>query len=201
MAATIESGGWRRNPWRLVLWTVPTALIMTPAIMMQISDEWNWRPFAFVFWGGLLFGATGAIDLAIRKTGSKAYRLGVGLAVLTSFLLIWVNAVTGIIGGEDNPVNLIFPGVVLIAAAGSVVSRFQARGMARATLAATLALAAIAAMAPVFGWEADRAPVFRWFSDEPPGTAGLIMLIGLFATMWGLSSALFAKAARDRELG
>ena len=64
----------------------------------------------------------------------------------------------------------------------------KARGMARAMLAAFALTGAIALAAPVFGWG----------SDEPPGTAGLMMLIGGFAAMWGLSAALFAKAARSR---
>jgi hypothetical protein len=80
-----------------------------------------------------------------------------------------------------------FIGIILIALAGSALARFEARGVARATLVAFLLTAAIGAAAPVFGWGAD----------EPPGTAGLTVLIGGFALLWGLSSALFAKAARD----
>jgi hypothetical protein len=45
---------------------------------------------------------------------------------------------------------------------------------------------------------AAAAPIYGWGADEPPGTTGLVMLIGVFAMMWGLSAALFAKAARDR---
>ena len=62
-----------------------------------------------------------------------------------------------------------------------------ARGMARAMLIACALNAAIAAAVPLFGWGAD----------EPPGTAGLTMLVSGFAAMWGLSAALFARAARD----
>ena len=187
MSATTKPDTWRRSPWRLVLWAIPTALLITPAIMMAIqADGWLWTPFDFVFAAVLLYGATATADLAIRKGGSMAYRLGAGLAVLASFLLIWINAAVGVIGGEDNPANLMFLGIVAVAAAGSVIARFQARGMARAMLAACVLTAAIALAAPVFGWGAD----------EPPGTAGLVMLIGGFAAMWGVSTALFAKAAR-----
>jgi hypothetical protein len=177
---------WNLSPWRVLLWGLPAALLIAPAVAMRFTAEVQWAPFDFVFAAVLLFGATGMADLAIRKGGSLAYRLGAGLAVLASFLLIWVNAAVGMIGNEDNPANLLFIGIIAVAAAGSVIARFRARGMARAMLAAFILTAAIAAAAPALGWGAD----------EPRGTAGLMMLIGGFAAMWGLSAAFFAKAAR-----
>jgi hypothetical protein len=189
MTATIErNGGWRRSPWRLLLWGIPTALLIAPAVAMQFTREVQWSAFDFVLASVLLYGATGTIDLAIRKGGSTAFRLGAGLAVLVSFLLVWINGAVGAIGDEDNPANLMFVAIIMIAAAGAVSARFEARGMARAMTVAFVLNAAVAVLAPVYGWGAD----------EPPGTIGLTMLIGGFATMWGLSAALFAKAARDR---
>lgn len=188
MTATIEHGGeWRRSPWRLLLWSIPTALLITPAVAMQFTSEVQWSPFDFIFASVLLFGSAGTIDLAIRKGGSTAYRLGAGLAVLVSFLLIWVNGAVGVIGNEDNPANLMFIGIIMVAAAGAVVARFEARGMA---LAMTVAFALNAAIAVAV-------PILAWGAGDPPGTIGLTMLIAGFAMMWGLSAALFAKAARD----
>lgn len=184
---TVKLPGWRRSPWRALLWTIPAALLIAPAIMMGIGAEgWAWSPFDFIFAAVLLFGATGAIDLAIARGGGTAYRLGAGLAVLASFLLIWINGAVGVIGDEDNPANLMFLGVIAVAAIGAVVARFKPSGMARAMALACGLTAAIAVAAPVFGGGAG----------EPPGTIGLIILIGGFALMWGLSAALFAKAAR-----
>jgi hypothetical protein len=186
MTVTTNPNNWRRSLWRFVLWASPTALLIAPAVAMQFTGEVLWTPFDFVFAAVLVYGATGTADLAIRKGSNMAYRLGAGLAVLVSFLLIWVNAAVGIIGNEDNPANLMFLAIIAVATAGSVIARFQARGMARAMLTACVLTAGIAVAAPVFGWGAD----------EPPGTAGLMMLIGGFAAMWGISTALFAKAAR-----
>ncbi len=187
MTVTLHHVRW--PVWRFALWAIPTALLIAPAVAMRFTGEVQWSPFDFVFAAVLLYGATGTVDLAIRKGGSVAYRFGAGLAVLVSFLLIWVNGAVGVIGDEDNPANLMFIGIILVAAAGAVIARFEARGMARAMLAAFVLTAAIAVAAPVFGWGAD----------EPPGTAGLITLIGGFAAMWGLSAALFAKAARGES--
>lgn len=191
MTATIDrGGGWRRSPWRLLLWAIPTALLIAPAVAMRFTAEVQWTAFDFVFAAALLYGTAGLIDLAVRKGGNTAYRFGAGLAVLVSFLLVWINGAVGVIGSEDNPANLMFIGIILVAIAGAVIARFEARGMARAMLVAFALNAAIAVAAPVFGWGAD----------EPPGTIGLVMLIAVFAAMWGLSSALFAKAARDAAL-
>jgi hypothetical protein len=188
MTAILQPDGWSRSPGRLLLWAVPTVLLITPAVMMlQSAEGWLWGPFDFVFAGVLLYGTTGLIDLAIRKGGSTAYRLGAALAVLVSFLLVWVNGAVGVIGNEDNPANLMFIGIIAVALAGSALVRFEARGMSRAMLLACALTAAIAVAALASGWGAD----------EQPGAVGLAMLIGGFAAMWGLSSALFAKAARD----
>jgi len=188
MAAGVRSGEWKPSPWLLLLWAVPTALLITPAVMMRRAVEgWDWSGFDFVFAAVLLYGTTGLIDLAIRKGGNTAYRLGAGLAVLAAFLLIWINGAVGVIGNEDNPANLVFIGIIGVALAGSILARFGARGMSRAMLVACALNVAVAAAVPAFAWGAD----------ERPGAIGLMILIGGFALMWGLSSALFAKAARD----
>jgi hypothetical protein len=55
--------------------------------------------------------------------------------------------------------------------------------------AAALAQALIVALVLINGWG----------TEDPPGTKGLALLVGSFVALWGLSAALFAKAARDRE--
>lgn len=188
MTTALEKRPWARNPWRYLLWAVPAALLATPAVMMLRGAEgWLWGPLDFVFAAILLFGSTAMIDLAIRRGGSTAYRLGAALAVLVSFLLVWINAAVGVIGDEDNPANLLFFAVILVALAGAALARFESPGMARAMAIASAFTVAIAAAIIVLGWGAT----------EPPGAIGLVVLIGGFAALWALSSALFAKAARE----
>ena len=188
MTATLHPDRWSRSPGRLLLWAIPTILLIIPAVvMLRAAEGWLWTPSDFIFAAGLLYGTTGLVDLAIRKGGSMAYRFGAALAVLVSFLLVWINGAVGVIGDEGNPANLMFIAIILVALAGAVLARFAARGMAHATLLAGGLTAAIAVAAPVLGWGAD----------EPPGTVGLTILIAGFAAIWGLSAALFAKAARD----
>jgi len=185
---TLERRPRARNPWRIVLWAAPAGLLATPAVMMlREAEGWLWSPLDFMLGALLLFGSTAVIDLAVRKGGSTVYRLGAALAVLVLLLLVWVNLAVGVIGDQDNPANLLFVGVILVAVAGAVVARFEARGMARAMAGASAATVAIAAAVAIFGWG----------TREPPGTLGLVALIGGFAAIWGMSAALFAKAARD----
>src|SRR5690606_39764334 len=123
-----------RSPGRLLRWAVPTVLLATPAgMMLQQVEGWLWGPFDFVFAAVLLFGSTGLVDLAIRRGGSVAYRLGAALAVLAALLLIWINAAVGVIGNEDNPANLLFRRESLDAPPGCVLARLEGRGMARTT--------------------------------------------------------------------
>lgn len=190
MTATIgQENGWRRSPTRLLLWSIPTGLLLAPAVAMQFTAEVQWTAFDFMFAAVLLYGTTGLIDLAVRKGGSMAYRFGAGLAVLISFLLVWINGAVGMIGNEDNPANLMFLGVIGIAAVGAAIARFEARGMARAMGAAAIAQGAITAIVPIRNWGVEDAP----------GTIGLMFLIGIFAVLWALSAALFAKAAHDQR--
>lgn len=176
----------RAIPWRLLGWATAAALLLVPLIAMRFTREVNWTLSDFIF-AGVMFGLVGGtLELAFRKSGDRFYRGGVALAVATSFLLVWINGAVGIIGDESNPANLMFFAVIAVALIGAIVARFRADGMARAILLAALAqmLVAIIALAGGLG------------ASEPPGMAGVVLLIGIFAVMWLASAALFQRAVR-----
>ena len=102
--------------------------------------------------------------------------LGAGLAAGTAFLIPWRHLAVGIVGNENNPVNLIFFGIVAIAVVGALASRLQPRGMARTMLVAGIAQAATVVLA-----------LFK----EAPVVA---VILGVFTVMWLLSSLCFFKA-------
>lgn len=186
MAKLVETGravSW----WRLAGWSLAAALIVTPLIAMQFTREVNWTLSDFIFAIVMIGSVGGAYELTVRMTGSWAYRGGAGIALLTSFLLIWINGAVGIIGSEDNPLNLLYLGVIGIALAGAVTARFRAGGMALAMFAAMGATAAIGLAAFIAGWGAS----------EPPGPAGIVALNGIFAGLWLFSGALFRNAAQS----
>jgi hypothetical protein len=180
MAREAQEGGRRRwSPWRIAGWSVPVQLLLLPLVAMRFTSEVNWTISDFVF-AGLLFGSVGlAFEFIVRKSGSLAFRLGAGLAVVSAFLTIWVNGAVGMIGSEDNPYNFVFGGVLLIALSGAILARLEPAGMARAMVVTAIAQAGAGA----FGLSTD--------------VRGAVLSMG-FAGLWLLAAALFWSAAREQ---
>lgn len=186
-AGEIRSGR-AGNRWRPLVWGIPAALLLLPAVAMQAGAPGvEWTAGDFVLMGILLFGSAGLFELAARAGASTAYRLGAGAAIVTGFLLVWINLAVGIIGSEDNPINLIYAAVLGTALVGAIAARFRAAAMARAMAAASAAQMAVTLAALAAGWG-------RW---EPPGAIGILVLNAVFAALWAASAGLFRKAAGD----
>ena len=125
------------------------------------------------------------------KPGHIHYRIGVAVALAASFLEVWINLAVGIVGSEDNPVNLGFYLVVVTAAACAFTAQFRADGMARAMLA-------VAAVQTLLAIVVATAPSTA--RDDPMGPMGVLMLSGFFASLWLTSAALFHRSARQAPL-
>lgn len=124
------------------------------------------------------------------RPGRIPYRLGAAVALGASLLQIWMNLAVGIVGREDNPVNLGFYLVVAAAAACAFTARLRAELMARAMLA-------VAAMQALLALVIATAP--STVRDDPKGPMGVLVLSGGFVALWLLAAALFRKAARDSD--
>jgi hypothetical protein len=181
MANSTEMTDDRRGmPWRPMGWGAAGCLLLLPLIAHA-----PWTLSDFIVAAALLGGAGLALELAVRASGDAAYRAGAGAAVAAAFLLIWVNGAVGFLGDEDNPANLMFFGVLAIAALGSVLARFHAGGMARAMLVTAAAQILVGAIALAAGLGS-------------PGAAGIyeaVMGTSVFAALWLLSAGLFHRAA------
>jgi hypothetical protein len=180
MASKANGAPGPRVPWRIIGWAIPVGLLMIPWLA-----HFPWTQADFIVAGAMFAIVGGTFELAVRASGNKAYRAGAAVALVTAFLLTWVNLAVGIIGNEDNPFNLMFFGVIAAALVGSIAVRFRADGMSRAmTLAAV-----IQALIGIGVFIADAA------GTEPPGRIALLVLIEFFALLWLLSAWLFRKAA------
>ena len=181
MASRADNGGKKgRIPWRIIGWGTAVFLLVLPLVA---GAQWTLADYVFA---AVMFGIVGGlIELAARTSRNLYYRGGALVAVAASFLLVWVNGAVGIIGDEGNNANLMFLGVIAVALAGSIVARFRAGGMARAMAVAAVAEALVAVPVVALGLGAS----------EPPGMIGVLVLIGGFTGMWGLSALLFRKAA------
>jgi hypothetical protein len=167
-----------RNRWRLAAWGSAAALILLPLVAMRFTTEVNWGPRDFAFAIALVLFVGIAYEAAVRMSAHRAYRAAAGLALAATFVVWWANAAVGIIGSEDNPVNLLFDAVPLLGIVGGLLVRFRAHGMARVMVAVAGAQVAVAAFAFAGG-----------FGFTGPFTV-------FFTAMWLTSAWLFAKAAR-----
>jgi len=180
MAGRVEhSGGRRWTGWRIAGWSVAALLLLLPLVAMQFTDEVNWDGTDFIVMGGLIGGIGLGMELLVRKSDSLAYRLGAAVALAAAFLIVWINLAVGMIGSEDNLLNLLFGGVLAVGLIGAIVARFEPAGMARAMVAAAVAQGVAGAV----GLSTD--------------VRGAVLSMA-FAGLWLLAAALFRKAAREQ---
>jgi hypothetical protein len=182
MAQTIKSDDEPILRWlRLLGWGTAGLLLLAPLVAMQIAPDSgvNWTVGDFIFAAFLLGGVGLAAELAVRISTSWTYRIGAALGLAAGFFLLWANAAVGYIG-DDNPLNIVFVGVVALAFVGSLVARFRPRGMAVAMAAAGIAHFIAGAIG---------------FPQDP--ITGPVTLV--FTAMWLTSAWLFRNAAREGQ--
>ena len=181
MARNTQHAGARRgNRWSMAIWGTAGLLLLLPLVAMQFTGGVDWDGTDFLVIGVMLFIACGAYELAARVSGSTAYRAGVGVAIVTAFLTVWVNLAVGMLGSEANPANLLFGGVLAVGVVGALIAGFRPQGMARAMMATALAQAGMTVYALVGGY------------------SEVVLHIGFFVIPWLLSAGLFRKAAREQ---
>lgn len=180
MTPVIDIGNQRAgNRWRIAVWGGAAALMLLPAVAMRFTREVNWDGFDFAVFGSMLLLACGTYELATQMSRNRHYRAATAIAVVSGFLLVWINLAVGILGNESNPANLMYFGVLAVGAAGALIARFRAQGMARALQATAVAQTAVAVIALIAGYGAT------------------VLLTIVFVLLWLASARLFGKAARE----
>jgi hypothetical protein len=178
---------------------VTGCILLVPLFGSLFIEGWNWSLFDFVIMAALLFGTGLTYELISRKGGTVAYRVAVGVACLTGFILVFINAAVGIIG--DGPINLMYFGVLGVGFVGAFMARFQPQGMALALFATAVAqmLVPVAALAIwKAGWHDLLIDPNSPHSPFDPGIAAIFGLNAVFAVLFVASAVLF-RHARDRS--
>lgn len=182
MTGNIGSGGGRQESrWRTAVWSTAALVLLLPALAMQFTEKVDWDLADFVIFGAMLVGACGTYELASRLTRNSAYRAAVGVALVAAFILVWMSLAVGIIGTEDDLVNLMFGGVLFVGITGAIIARFQPRGMVRALVAMAIAQALTAVIALI------------------TGLGDIWVLTSFFVALWLTSAWLFRKAEREHN--
>lgn len=179
----INDNGRRASRWRIATWTIAALLLLLPLVAMQVTDEVNWSVGDFIFAGILLFSSLGAYEVAARKSGNTAYRGGVGLAIVATFLLIWGNGALYI---TDSAADAMYYGVAVIGVVGVVIALFRPGGGAHAMIAAVLALGLACVIALVAG-----------MVPNPYASAlEVVGITGFYAVLYAGAAWLLREAAR-----
>ncbi len=184
-----NGGGRRGQGWRIAGWAGATlSLLLVPLVAMQFSADWNWDLFDFGFAFVLLFGTGLTYELIARKADYRAYKSAVGVAVVAALLLVWINAAVGIIG-DDELINVLYLGVLVVGLIGAFRARFAPQGMARAAFAMAIAQLLVPGIVLLI-------PNLRGALLEPPGLMGVIGLNAFFVVLFVGSALLFRQAAQ-----
>jgi len=125
--------------------------------------------------------------LPLRKHGSSVYRWAIGLALVPTLLLLWVNGAVGIIGSENNNVNLLYIVVVGLCIVGCFFSRLQPKGMSRTMFTAAIAQASVPVIALT---------ILQPVSWGGAGVFGVFVLNTCFVALFAGSGWLFRQAER-----
>lgn len=171
------------NKLRIAAWSTAAGLLMVPLIAMQFSDEVQWTLGDFVIAGVLIVGVGLAYEFIVRMTGNTAYRVAAGLALVATFLLIWVNGAVGLIGSENNDANLMYGGVLAVELIGVIIARFHARRMAIALFATAAVQVVITGIA-----------VALQLGVPENSTAQVIGVNAFFVALFVSSGLLFLRA-------
>jgi len=135
----------------------------------------------FVVWT-LLVGSAICLLMLGTRSQKTIDRLAVVVSVMTGFLTIWANLAVGIIGREDNPMNLLYFGILAVGIVGAVISRGRSEGLA-ITLGIMSALHFALAL---------------WLYHLSVTSAALTT--GVVGALWCLAAFLFRRASQgDRR--
>jgi len=113
----------------------------------------------------------------------RAYRSGVAVAILASFLTVWTTVV------RDDGTGIGWFLVIMAAMVGAFSAWFRPAGMARTMLG-------VAIMQALLGVAIATAPST---ASTPDGPLKALLFSGFFSALWLLSAAFFRAASKRNQ--
>lgn len=151
---------------------------------MLFTDEVQWNEaVAYVV---ILSAVGGVYELwQWSKTRNHVYRFALGVGLAGALFLGWVSGAVGIIGSENNSVNLMYWAVPAVLLIGSLISHFKSRGMAHTLFATALVQSLVPVVALIISSEVS------WGNA---GVIGVFVFNFIFVMLFMLSALLFRRA-------
>lgn len=182
-----DGRGRRRSLWKGPAF-ITALILLIPLLRNLFVQGWNWDLRGFVFVGSigtLLFSAGLTYQMVTRNLGTPAYRAGVGVALVATFLLFWGNWVQA--ADDVNPAAVMYFAVPIVGIIGAAIARFRPDGMARALFVTALVQALVLVIALMI-----RDPqVTPWTAAVLRGFGGNAFFVMLF-----VASALLFRRGR-----
>ena len=119
----------------------------------------------------------------MRELSEKAYRAGVAVALVTSFLTLW----TTVVRDDGNGIGFFM--LIMAALTGGFSSWFQPAGMARTMLG-------VAIMQTLLGALIATAPST---ASMPGASLKALLFSAVFAALWLVAAALFRIATKGNH--
>lgn len=164
-------------------------LLLVPLIAMQFTSEVVWTLSDFIFAGVLLFGTGAVFVVVLHNMENNSYRIGAGIALISTLFLVWVNGAVGIVGHEGEQINLLYFIIPAAGLVGAFLSRFKSQGLCY-TLFVMATLPMIIAVIALLGY----------LQEPPHNSATKILAINMFFTvLFSLSAISFRNAVRDQN--
>ena len=180
-----------QNTRRFIVWAVVGILILLIFLAKQFSKfgqvevQWN----EAIAYAGILLVLGGVYELwQWLKTRTRMYRFAFGTGLLGVLLLGWVSGAVGIIGSENNPVNLMYWAVPIVGFLGILIARLKPHGMAYTLFAAAVVQFSIPVIALMIS------PEVSWGNA---GVIGVLTVNSVFAALFAASGLLFQRATRE----
>lgn len=168
-----------------------TLFLIIPLTGMLLSAGVNWGLFDFIFAWVIIFGSGFTYKFITSKISNTKYKAALAIAVFTSLFIVWSNLAVGIIGSEDNPVNLIYFVMLFAVIIGGVAVKFHPKGLSILMFAA----AAAHGLIPFIAFVLIGAENIERFTREMNVLIGIHLFIIM---LWTISGLLFRYSAQDK---
>lgn len=175
----------QKNTRRSIVWGIVMALILIITLATQFTNEVQWNEtMAYIV---ILLTIGGAYESwQWLKNRTRMYRFAFGVGLAGVFLLGWVSGAVGIIGSENNSVNLMYWAVPAVGLIGSLISRLKPSGMARTLFAVALVQFLVPVIALIIS------PEVSWGNA---GVIGVFIVNSVFVALFVASALLFRHAS------